>query len=127
MFIIKILSMGLFLSLNLYANSLFLNQFFNDKACDKVLTNGGYFKTCYDYNLKSAKYVAYSLSGVLVNEKNIKKRPSFREDKNIPKRYRSTSKDFVNSGYDRGHLVPVPFIFSKYGQEKSLKLYVVKS
>lgn len=25
------------------------------------------------------------------------------------------------------HVVPVPFIFSKYGQEKSLKLYVVKS
>ena len=25
------------------------------------------------------------------------------------------------------HVIPVPFIFSKYGQEKSLKLYVVKS
>ena len=25
------------------------------------------------------------------------------------------------------HAIPVPFIFSKYGQEKSLKLYVVKS
>ncbi len=25
------------------------------------------------------------------------------------------------------HVMPVPFIFSKYGQEKSLKLYVVKS
>ena len=25
------------------------------------------------------------------------------------------------------HIMPVPFIFSKYGQEKSLKLYVVKS
>lgn len=25
------------------------------------------------------------------------------------------------------HVMPVPFIFSKYGQEKSLKLYIVKS
>ena len=77
--------------------------------------------------MKGAKYVFYTLDGKLVNKLNIKKRPSFYTEKNLKKKYRSHTRDYTHSGYDRGHLANVPFIFSKYGQEKSLKLYVVKS
>ncbi|EAI0449744.1 hypothetical protein GZ693_001704 [Campylobacter coli] len=33
----------------------------------------------------------------------IKKRPRFEDDTNIPKKYRTTWSDYKNSGYDRGH------------------------
>lgn len=50
-------------------------------------------------------------------------------------KYYSPRKPFTKSGKENErakrieweHVMPVPFIFSKYGQEKSLKLYVVKS
>ena len=91
---------------NLFASSLFLSRFFNDKQCDQILRNGGYFKTCYDYDAKGAKYVAYTLDGKKVNAVNIKKRPRFYEDLHIPKRYRSRYGDYTHNVYkmDRGHL-----------------------
>lgn len=83
-----------------------MHQFFNDKACDQILNNDGYFKTCYDYKAKGAKYVAYTLDGSLVNAGGIKQRPKFYEDLNIPSRYRSRSSDYTKNIYqmDRGHL-----------------------
>jgi endonuclease G, mitochondrial len=103
----KRLLTGAFLfALSLNADNTFIHQFFNDKVCDQVLNNDGYFKTCYDYKLKSAKYVAYTIDGSLVNKKNIKERPRFYEDLNIPKQYRSNYKDYTGSGYDRGHNFP---------------------
>jgi len=92
----------------LSATNINFNNFFNKKVCDQVLTNKGYFKTCYSYKAKGAKYVAYTLNGNTVNAKNIKKRPRFYEDKNIPKRYRSKYSDYTHNIYkmDRGHLYP---------------------
>ena len=102
----KILLSLILLSIQLLGSNLFLNKFFNNQQCDQVLNNSGYFKTCYDYKMKGAKYVAYSLDGSLVNKKNIKKRPRFFEDKNIPKRYRSHYSDYTHNIYkqDRGHI-----------------------
>jgi DNA/RNA endonuclease G (NUC1) len=39
-----------------------------------------------------------------VNDLNIKKRPSFYRDTRIPKQFAVISKDYKNTGYDRGHL-----------------------
>ena len=55
--------MLMLLTINIFASSLFLERFFNDRECDQILRNDGYFKTCYDYNAKGAKYVAYTLDG----------------------------------------------------------------
>lgn len=89
-----------------FANDGFLHQFFNSKVCNQVLENNGYFKTCYDYKAKGARYVAYTLDGSLINNVNIEKRPRFYPDKNIPKQYRSEYSDYTNNRYkmDRGHL-----------------------
>ena len=35
---------------------------------------------------------------------DIKKRKSFYTEKNLPKKYRSHTKDYTHTGYDRGHL-----------------------
>ena len=56
--------------------------------------------------MKGAKYVSYTLDGKLVNKINIKKRPSFYTEKNLKKKYRSHTRDYTHSGYDRGHLAP---------------------
>jgi len=86
----------------------FLKQFFNDRQCDQILNNKGYFKTCYNYKNKGAKYVAYTLYGNKVNAVNIKKRPRFYKDLHIPKKYRSTYNDYTHNTFkaDRGHLAP---------------------
>jgi len=72
-----------------------------DREIDKEI-----YKIYYNDELKGALYVAYKLDGTLVNKTNIKKRPKFYSEKNIPVKYRSKSKDYKHSGYDRGHLAP---------------------
>jgi len=64
------------------------------------------YTICYDYHFKGALFVAYQLHGNLVDAKNTKERHKFYSEKNLPKKYRSVSKDYTNSGYDRGHLAP---------------------
>lgn len=100
------LAAAVFLTVNLFASSILLDRFFNDNRCDQILRNDGYFKTCYDYDAKGAKYVAYTLYGDKVNAVNIKKRPRFYEDLHIPKRYRSRYSDYTHNVFkaDRGHL-----------------------
>jgi len=125
----KIFFTLLFLSVGLFAssNGLFLKQFFNNQQCDQVLNNNGYFKTCYSYKMKGAKFVAYTLDGNKVNAVNIKKRPRFYEDLNIPKRYRSTYSDYTRNSYhaDRGHLNPDAN--NDYSQKALKSVYVMSN
>ena len=95
-------------AVSLFSSEINLHKFFNKSTCDQVLKNDGYFTTCYSYGNKGALYSAYTIDGDTVNLKNIKKRPRFYEDKNIPKRYRSTYSDYTRNPYknDRGHLAP---------------------
>ena len=80
-----------------------LNDYINKQNCDQIIDKQ-VFTICYDYHMKGAKYVAYTLDGSLVNKKNIKKRSSFYTEKNLSKKYRSHTKDYTHTGYDRGHL-----------------------
>jgi len=96
-----------------------IRDYINNRNCDQVLDKG-YYQICYDYKAKGAKYVAYTLDGSKVNAGNIKKRPRFYPDKAIPKKYRTTAKDYTKNEFhaDRGHLAPdASFDWSK----KSLK------
>lgn len=90
--------------------SIELNNFINDVNCDQVLekefSTGSLLSICYDYGYKSAKYVAYTLDGTLINDVNLEDRPSFYAEPEIPKEYRILYSDYTNSGYDRGHLAP---------------------
>ena len=90
-----------FLYTNLYAIN--INQFINNRECNQTVDKE-FFNICYDYDLKAAKAVGYTLYGDLVNENNIDKRPSFKVEKAIDIQYRASTKDYTKSGYDRGHL-----------------------
>lgn len=93
--------MKLLLSLLVFTITVFASDEF--KNCDQIVDKQVY-KICYDYNYKGVKYVYYNLDGTLVNKNNIKERAKFYSEKTIPIQYRSKSKDYVKSGYDRGHL-----------------------
>jgi len=80
-----------------------LNDYINNKNCNQIIDKQ-VLTICYDYKMKGAKYVSYTLDGKLVNKLNIKKRPSFYSEKNLKKKYRSHTRDYTHSGYDRGHL-----------------------
>ena len=84
-----------------------IRDFINQQNCDQVLDKG-YYQICYDYNMKGARFVGYTLDGSKVNVGNIKKRPRFYPDKDIPRQYRTTSKDYTHNEFkaDRGHLAP---------------------
>jgi len=75
--------------------------------CDQVVRNY-YYQTCYDYNLKGPRYVAYKIRGNKVNNKNILNRPQFRPEKKIPSEYRAYPSDYTYNKYhaDRSHLAP---------------------
>ena len=90
-----------------------LNDYINKANCDQIIDKQ-VFTICYDYKMKGAKYVAYTLDGNKVNAVNIKKRNSFYTEKNLPKKYRSHTKDYTHTGYDHGHLAnDASFDYSK--------------
>jgi aconitate hydratase 2/2-methylisocitrate dehydratase len=86
----------LLISMVVFANS--------SEKCDQVIDKK-FYKVCYSHKNKGALFISYSLYGELVDKINIKKRPSFYSEKNIPLKYRSKSSDYVKSGFDRGHLL----------------------
>lgn len=94
-----LLSSVLLLSLNATE----IEDFVNFSKCDQHLKNK-YFSVCYDYDKKVAKSVYYNLDGENVDAVNIKASVDFYEDFNIPKRFRANPRDYIRSGYDRGHL-----------------------
>jgi len=81
------------------------SQFMNDNLCDTIIDKV-FLEVCYDYDLKVAKSVAYTLNGDLVNELNIQDRPSFYEEPSLDNAVRASVSDYSGSGYDRGHMAP---------------------
>ena len=75
-------------------------QFFTKENCNQVLIDT--FSICYDWKRKSPTPVYVEVTGEDV-VKDIEKRPPFFTDKRVKKQYRTTSKDYTKSGYDRGH------------------------
>jgi len=74
-----------------------------DNSCD-IFIDKTYYQICYDYDLKGARFVTYTLQGSNVDKLNIKDRPDFYEENSLDYMYRSKSDDYLGSGYDRGHL-----------------------
>lgn len=97
----KQLTLILLFLTSLYATN--ISDYINKQNCDQIVDKQIY-TVCYDYKLKSALFVAYTIDGNLVNKENIKKRPSFYTEKNLKKQHRATNSDYKGSGYDKGHL-----------------------
>ncbi len=91
-----------------------LNDYINKANCDQIIDKQVY-TICYDYEMKGAKYVAYTLDGSKVNAVNIKKRTSFYTEKNLPNKYRSHNK--VLPPLSSGH----PAVFQSDAQSELIR------
>ncbi|PAF52337.1 DNA/RNA non-specific endonuclease [Helicobacter sp. 13S00477-4] len=85
----------------LYAD---FGKYFTKQNCSIILDRF-YYVNCYDYGLKGSKAVAYELKGDILKMGPAAKRPPFKSDMQIPLQYRTTTRDYTNSGYDRGHIL----------------------
>lgn len=63
------------------------------------------FKIEFNERYKLAEKVSYFIDEK-VNKTNIKDRPKFYADQEVPEEYRVYPDDYTNTGYDRGHLPP---------------------
>jgi endonuclease G len=71
--------------------------------CDKLLHKRS-FDICYSYEDKTPKIVIYKLSDENLNKNHYsRKHLYFKVDYEIPIKYRSYSKDYSHTGFDRGH------------------------
>jgi len=79
-------------------------QFGVPSLSDQLLCRQGY-ALGYSYKHRGPIWVEYEISEESV-EGSCASQPGFRNDKDIPAEYQSTSHDYTNSGYDRGHMAP---------------------
>ncbi|MEA3227957.1 MAG: DNA/RNA non-specific endonuclease [Campylobacterota bacterium] len=71
--------------------------------CD-IKIDKRYYEICYDYTLKGARSLSYSLDAQNIERLNIEDRPSFYQERLLPEKYRSSYDDYIGTDYDRGHL-----------------------
>lgn len=74
-----------------------------DPHCDQHITETMY-EVCYSHKRKSPVIVSYSLSKEMLTGESIKKRMSFRINRDIPVKFRTGNSCYIHSGMDRGHL-----------------------
>lgn len=88
------------------AFSVSLDDYVNKSECSQIIDKQLY-EICYSYEYKGATSGWVTLYGDRVNSVNIKKRPKFYNEKNIPMKYRTKYKDYTGYGTDwnRGHFI----------------------
>lgn len=115
----------LFISLVATLNAVEISDYINTKKCDQVIDKQLY-KICYSYKHKGAFGGWVTLKGDLVNKGDIKKRPRFYSEKNLPVKYRSNYKDYTGYGdnWNRGHFIVADADFD-YDQKALNKAYTM--
>ena len=106
--------------------SFLVKKYINDEICDKILDNDGYFKTCYNYNLKGSIYGYSKLKGSNINKLNIDERDNFFPDLNLDIDVRTYTKDYTKSGFDRGHSIVNDASFD-YSERSKKSTYVMSN
>lgn len=83
-----------------------INDFIDQSKCDQIIDKQIY-NVCYSHKYKGALSGWTTLDGKTVNAVNIKKRPRFYSEKNIPIKYRAKYKDYTGWGnnWNRGHMI----------------------
>ena len=82
---------------------------------------GSYFTVGYDNARKNPAWVVYQLDGPIVHRDRSPDRPIFATD------FRTTAhvahRDYTNSGFDRGHMVPAFALWSRHGRDAFLATF----
>jgi endonuclease G len=86
--------------------SQYLSNYNIDMQCDKLLHKTA-MDICYSCSLKEPKAVVYQINGTLIKGHHYSRKGlRFKPDYSLPAKYRSYSKDYSYTGYDRGHNKP---------------------
>jgi len=72
---------------------------------DQLLCHSGY-AAGYNYQNKSSDWVAYQLTSAQLSKAAVARKNRWLSNNAIPERFQANSKDYKNSGFDRGHLAP---------------------
>jgi endonuclease G len=85
------------------------------RARELQILESPYFTIGYDNQRKNPAWVVYRIDGPIVNTSRSPDRPRFQTD------FRTSAhvadSDYINSGFDRGHMVPAYAMWSRYGVE----------
>lgn len=82
-----------------------LNPAFGYPLAERIIHRNG-FTVSYDARLRTARWVYEHLTETSVAGDASRENEAFAEEKSIPREFRARLKDYLNSGYDRGHLAP---------------------
>jgi len=99
------------ISLSILASTLFgftsdyITNYDIDAKCDKLLHNKAY-DSCYSYSNKTPRVVVYKVYDAAGKKHYNRKHIRFKPDYRIKAKYRSYSRDFSHTGFDRGHNCP---------------------
>jgi len=93
----------LILLIPVFVFAISVKTFIHKQDCDQII-NKRVYQICYNYSKKSATAVWYSLNEKQVKLPKLKTRPGFYGEKKIPKKFRTYTKDYTKTEYDRGHL-----------------------
>ncbi len=100
-------------------------DFLDKGRCDRII-NKQLYSICYSDKNKAALGGWVTLYGNKVNQVNIKKRPRFYSEKNIPMEYRAKYKDYTGYGkrWNRGHFIVADADFD-YNKNALSKAYTM--
>jgi endonuclease G len=114
----KKILLTMIMAIHIFAAQVIAYHFYvtnNDKV---IYIHNKYYENAYAYEYKHPSFEVYEVNGTLANVKNKTSRPSWKEDKRIPKQYRQNKKDYYKTSYDRGHNQPnASFDFSEEARD----------
>lgn len=84
----------------------FVDKFISNKQCSQIL-NKFYYLNCYDYNLKSSKFVYYKIEKDKLKT-NIEEKLQFYPDIDLTKKQSSEVSDYVKNKYHMNQINIVP-------------------
>lgn len=102
-----------------------LEDYIDESKCDQIVDKQLY-QICYSYKNKGPLSGWVTLKSVSTEENDIKKRPKFYNEDNIPMKYRTKSEDYKGFGEDwnRGHFIVADADFD-YDDKALAKAYTM--
>ncbi|WP_188109498.1 DNA/RNA non-specific endonuclease [Sulfurimonas indica] len=104
---IKKITTALLLAVSLFGfESKYLPNIDIDTKCSKILHKSA-MDICYSYKWKAPKLAVYSITAQDMKKHHYKRKGlTFKPDYQVPIKYRSYTRDYSHTGFDRGHNAP---------------------
>lgn len=121
----KKIALGFLVAIPSFMFSASLDEYVDQSKCSQIIDKQLY-EICYSYEVKGPLSGWVKLNAVTTEENDIKKRPKFYNEDNIPMKYRTKSADYNGFGEDwnRGHFIVADADFD-YDDKALAKAYTM--